>query len=193
MKYFISAFALILIAMHPQSAKAAQEIDLSSPENAYESCYSTVNFETPKAEAEEKIRTCLTPTAQKALLSYAVVGAHFLDSLPSVTGGKAHPEILFEVNTVLDNNGLLSASRDAFKKADLAKVLADMLMLYASKNFVKDMLTYNSRKLENLELSEKTAHGQEVFNLKKKLPVNRLELSFIKGDDNWQINHISHK
>lgn len=193
MKKLITAVFFTCWLAAAQNALAAGKVDLSSPESTYKTCYSIINFETPKKEAEKNIKKCLTPTAQKALLSYAVVGAHFLDSLPNIAGGKAHPDILFEVNNVLDKHGLLSATRDAFNKADLAKVLADMLALYASKSFVNDMLSYKDRKLENLELSSNTARGQEVFILKKKLPVNRLELSFIKGDDVWQINHISHK
>ena len=194
MKKLAAAFCLScfsLLVAHPVAA--SQAIDLSSPQSTYETCYSTLNLDTAPKEAERKIKKCLTPTAQKAVLSYAVLGAHFLDSVKSLNGNKAHPEILNDVNAILKKHNLLNAPRNAFKKANLPKILSEILTLYASKDFIKNMLTYKARTLQNIELADKTARGQDVFRLKKKLPVNRLELSFIKEDDNWRVNYISHK
>lgn len=183
-----------LLIYDPSSSMAEVSGDeQSSPQATYNNCYSRVTFETPPDEAYQKINRCLTHTAQKALISYAVLGAHFIDSLKGLNGDKIHPGFLDEVNAALEQNGLLSASRKAFQSADLARALSDILSVYSASPEVRKNLDYSTRNLKKLQISGDSAQALETFTLKAPLPSNTLALSFVKIDDQWLINYISHR
>jgi len=142
MKY-ISIAVLCFLILHPALCNAAERVDLSSPQSTYDTCYSTLDFSSDKKELKRKIEQCLTPVAQKAVVSYAVLGAYFIDSLKNIRGQKKYPHFIEQVNTILENHNLASGSRKAFQKADLADVLADILTVYSTNPCTSEKLAYS--------------------------------------------------
>ncbi len=186
-------FLIALSILMSAGPSRADSLDLSTPQSAYDTCYAAVDFTTPPKIARAKIGACLTPTAQKALISYAVLGAHFIDSLKDLKGQQKSPDFLPLVNETLNKHELLGGSRMAFQQADLAAALADLLEIYATHPITIEKLQYSDRTLKNIEISGNTATGTEKFKLISALPANKLELRFVKLDNKWLINHISHR